>query len=90
MKIKTRLIISTILIPVFCGALIGLIGSWFLDSTYIYSLNEYFEDENAVVSAQSTIYSYQKELWNTNWRNLEDLWEGKQEHLEGMELEELG
>lgn len=75
MKIKTKIILSNILmiaIPILCAGLIGFIGVKQIDSKYLYSLEKMFEDENAVVSAQSTIYEYQEELWDTNWKQMEE------------------
>lgn len=75
MKIKTKIILSNILmvgIPILTAGVIGLIGWHQIDSKYIYSLETMFKDENAVVSAQSSIYAYQEELWNTNWEQMEE------------------
>jgi Signal transduction histidine kinase len=74
MKIKTKILISNVLmviLPVVFAILIGMVGSEKIDKKYIYPLEHLFEDENAVVSVQSTIYAYQEELWNTNWKVLE-------------------
>lgn len=75
MKIKSKIILSNILmvgIPILTAGVIGLIGWHQIDSKYIYSLETMFKDENAVVSAQSSIYAYQEELWNTNWEQMEE------------------
>lgn len=97
MKIRSRLILANILMilaPVLCGAAVVVMGSGYLDSRYIYTMNEFFSDENGVVSAKSTIYAYQKELWSTNWQELEDLQEEsdvqESSAKEPMELSDMG
>ncbi len=69
MKIRTKLALSNImmiLVPVLTGTIIVILGISYMDNRYMYTLNEFFEDENAVISAKSTIYEYQNELWKTN------------------------
>lgn len=75
MKIKSKIIISNIFmvgIPIICAGILGSVGFRKIDSKYMYSLDQMFADENAVISAQSTIYAYQEELWNTNWKQMEE------------------
>jgi signal transduction histidine kinase len=75
MKIRTKLMVSNImmiLVPVLTGTLIVILGISYMDNRYMYTLNEFFEDENAVISAKSTIYEYQNELWKTDWEKLSD------------------
>ena len=75
MKIKSKIIISNIFmvgIPIICAGILGVAGFQKIDSQYMYPLEQMFADENAVISAQSTIYAYQEELWNTNWKQMEE------------------
>ncbi|MDD3370050.1 MAG: HAMP domain-containing sensor histidine kinase, partial [Lachnospiraceae bacterium] len=95
MKIKTKIWLSNImmvLIPIAAALSLGYFGWVNLDSKYIYSLEKMFEDENAVVSAQSMIYSYQEELWDTNWQELEEEEVGHQDEEDESNIKwsELG
>lgn len=36
--------------------------------SYWYTLEAMYSDENGIQFAQSMIYTYQKELWENNWR----------------------
>lgn len=90
MKIRSSLIISNILmvfVPVAIGIFIGIFGITYIDKQYMYTLNEFFEDENAVVSAKSMIYAYQQEIWSTDWQGQEDMQEsGEAENIEISDL----
>lgn len=75
MKIRKKIIISNILmvvVPLIFAMALIFYGWTHVDRKYIYSLEKMFEDENAVMSAQSMIYAYQEELWSTNWAEMEE------------------
>lgn len=77
--IQKKIIISNLLmiwVPV--GFLLILAVIWLntAGKRYWTPLEEMYEDQNGVISAQNLIYAYQDELWDTNWEQLETLDEG--------------
>ena len=70
MMIKQKIWLSNILMILIPLAVTALTIVVFLNTTpgdYWYSLETMYKDENGIQSAQSLIYTYQKELWESNW-----------------------
>ena len=71
MTIKQKIRISNILmvlIPVIVTVFALAVCMMTSLGSYWYSLETMYKDENGIQSAQSLIYTYQKELWEINWR----------------------
>lgn len=70
MTIKKKIRLSNILmvlIPIGVTALVfGICMQTFLGD-YWHSLEVMYRDEKGIQSAQSLIYTYQRELWEVNW-----------------------
>lgn len=78
--IRKKIIISNLMmiwIPVVF--LFALVFVWLntAGKRYWMPIEEMYEDQNGVISAQNLIYAYQDELWDTNWEQLETLDEGE-------------
>lgn len=70
MTIKRKIWISNILmvlIPVFLTALVVLACINTSLGSYWRSLESMYQDENGMQSVMGLIYTYQEELWETNW-----------------------
>lgn len=70
MTIKRKIWLSNILMILIPLAATALTIVVFLNTSpgdYWYSLETMYKDENGIQSAQSLIYTYQKELWESNW-----------------------
>lgn len=70
MTIKQKIRLSNILmvlIPVIVTAVALAVCMMTSLGSYWYSLETMYKDENGIQSAQSLIYTYQKELWEINW-----------------------
>lgn len=77
--IRKKIIISNLLmiwVPV--GLLFVLAVLWLntAGKRYWTPIEEMYEDQNGVISAQNLIYTYQDELWDTNWEQMETLEDG--------------
>lgn len=70
MTIKSKIRLSNILM-VFIPTIVTVIAIGVGMQTYLgdywYSLETMYRDEKGIQSAQSLIYTYQKELWENNW-----------------------
>lgn len=76
MSIQRKIIISNLLMIIVPLILITILaGIWFCTAgeRYWKPVEEMYEDRNGVISAQNLIYTYQEELWDTNWEELESL-----------------
>lgn len=70
MTIRQKIRCSNImmaLIPILLTAAIIVICLQTSLGSYWYTLETMYKDENGIQSAQSLIYTYQQELWETNW-----------------------
>ncbi|WP_314723467.1 HAMP domain-containing sensor histidine kinase [Enterocloster bolteae] len=70
MTIKKKIRLSNILmvlIPILVTAFALAVCMTTSLGSYWYSLETMYKDENGIQSAQSLIYTYQKELWEINW-----------------------
>lgn len=70
MTIKKKIWISNILmvlIPVFITGAVIAVSIHTSLGAYWHSLESMYQDENRMQSAMSLIYTYQQELWDTNW-----------------------
>lgn len=70
MTIKNKIRLSNILmlvIPLAVTMAAVLLGRCSLIGNYWHSIEAMYQDENGIQSAQSLIYTYQKELWEINW-----------------------
>ena len=70
MTIKNKIRLSNILmlvIPLAVTMEAVLLGRCSLIGNYWHSIEAMYQDENGIQSAQSLIYTYQKELWEINW-----------------------
>ena len=86
MSIRKKIIISNLLVLFVPLVLLLSMGFLWLQTAgqkYWQPIEEMYEDKNGVISAQNLIYAYQEELWNTNWRELENI---DEEVMSGGEL----
>lgn len=70
MTIRKKIRLSNImmaLIPIALTAIIVAICLQTSLGSYWYTLETMYKDENGIQSAQSLIYTYQQELWESNW-----------------------
>lgn len=76
MSIRRKIILSNllmILVPVLVFLALGYLWLTTAGRSYWLPIEEMYEDRNGVISAQNLIYAYQDELWDTNWKNLEEI-----------------
>lgn len=70
MTIRQKIRLSNVmmaLIPIMLTAVIIVVCLQTSLGSYLYTLETMYKDENGIQSAQSLIYTYQQELWETNW-----------------------
>lgn len=80
MTIRRKLWISNILmvvIPILLTAVCVAVCLRTSLGSYWYSLEQMYQDENGIQSAQSLIYTYQEALWETDWSRFCDPVTGK-------------
>ena len=76
MAIRKKIIISNLLMIVEPLLLLFFMGFLWLNTAgkrYWKPVEEMYEDRNGIISAQNLIYTYQEELWDTNWEEMESL-----------------
>ena len=74
MSIRRKIVLSNllmILVPLFLVAIMGCLWLNTAGKRYWQPIEEMYEERNGVISAQSLIYAYQEELWDTDWVQLE-------------------
>lgn len=70
MTIRQKIKLSNIMMALIPIALTAVIVAVCLQTSlgsYWYTLETMYKDENGIQSAQSLIYTYQQELWESNW-----------------------
>lgn len=92
MTIRQKIKLSNVamaLIPILLTAVIIVVCLQTSLGSYWYTLETMYKDENGIQSAQSLIYTYQQELWESNWSQgihtqaSEGIWKNeKMNHLE--------
>lgn len=76
MMIRKKIIVSNLLmicVPVIFLLMLAFIWLNTAGKRYWTPIEEMYEDQNGVISAQNLIYAYQDELWDTNWEELESV-----------------
>ena len=70
MTIRKKIHLSNILMVVLPIAATALFIAICLETSlgdYWYAMETMYKDEHGIQSAQSLIYTYQQELWESNW-----------------------
>ncbi|HJB17311.1 MAG TPA: HAMP domain-containing protein [Candidatus Blautia excrementipullorum] len=87
MAIRKKIIISNLFMIIVPLLLLFSLGFLWLNTAgerYWKPVEEMYEDRNGVISAQNLIYTYQEELWDTNWEAMENL----DDHPDGGEIQQ--